>query len=163
MTPSPRLIEFLHGFEKCVLRVYNDGYGFPTVGWGHLVTPADGLRMGDTITQDRADSLFRDDLQSAVDIVKKHVKVPLSQGQFDGLVSFVFNVGHGRVNQNGKPGKAGFVVLPNGQPSTMLRMLNDGNYAGASGEFEKWTLSAGKRSRGLLRRRRAEMKMFLEG
>lgn len=155
MTPSPRLIEFLHGFEKLVLKTYNDGYGFPTIGWGHKLRPGEKFPGG--ITKAQADEMFKADLQEAVDVVNRAVKVPLSQGQFDALVSFVFNVGPGG------PKKAGFVRLPSGQPSTMLRMLNDGNYAGAAKEFPKWTLSAGQRSRGLLRRRNAEMKMFLEG
>ena len=72
--------------------------------------------------------------------------VPLTQNEFDTLADFAFNAGCGAF--------AG---------STMLKLLNAGNYAGAAGQFELWDHAAGKVVAGLLRRRDAEEAEFKAG
>jgi lysozyme len=75
--------------------------------------------------------------------VKRLVKVPLAQGQFDALVSFSFNVGLGALGS-----------------STLLRKLNAGDYRGAAAEFPRWNKAGGKVYEGLTRRRAAERSLF---
>lgn len=128
------------GFESCCLTAYQDVKGIWTIGWGHTGTD---VREGLTITQNQADALLMQDMQVAVNHVNHLVTVQLTQGEFDALVDFVYNVGGG-----------------NFADSTMLRYLNAGNYTGAAGEFERWSLSGGKQVAGLLRRRQAEEQEF---
>ncbi len=99
--------------------------------------------MGMTCTQEQAEQWLQEDVQSAVDAVNRLVTVQLTQNQFDALVDFTFNLGSGNL-----------------QSSTLLRLLNAGNYAGAAGEFEKWDKAGGQALPGLLRRRQAERDLF---
>jgi lysozyme len=145
MSISQRGIDFIKSFEKEVLTVYNDGYGFPTVGIGHLVKPEDKLKYGDKITKARSDAFFARDLATHAEPVNRLVRVPLTQGQYDSLTSLVFNIGEG-----------------NFAKSTLLRKLNDGDYAGARVAFASWNKSNGKVSNGLIRRRKEEQKMWDE-
>ncbi len=84
------------------------------------------------------------DLTEAQSAVRRLVKVPINQNQFDALTSFTFNVGSG-----------------NFQSSTLRRLLNEGDYTGASNEFWKWRRSNGKIAGGLVRRRADEKALFL--
>jgi lysozyme len=88
---------------------------------------------------------LRADAQEAVDAVNRLVTVPLNQSQFDALVDFVFNLGAGAFST-----------------STLLRLLNGGDYAGAAGQFGRWNKDNGKVVAGLTRRRAAEAKLFEE-
>jgi peptidoglycan hydrolase-like protein with peptidoglycan-binding domain len=81
-----------------------------------------------------------------VDAVRARVSVPLTQNQFDALVSFTFNVGAGAFGG-----------------STLLKRLNAGDYAGGADEFGKWTKSGGKVFAGLVRRRTEEAALFRGG
>jgi lysozyme len=141
-------------WEGLRLQAYRDPIGIWTIGYGHTLTAREGL----TIAPSRAEDLLKMDLRGAEKIVATHVSVPLSDEEFSALVSFVFNVGPG------KPGvKDGFVWLKNGKPSTMLRLLNAGDYEGALGEFSKWVNAGGKRLTGLVNRRAAEAGLFVRG
>jgi len=75
--------------------------------------------------------------------VRKAVKVPLTDYQFDALVSFTYNCGSGALNK-----------------STLLKKLNAGDFAGAAREFKKWNKAGGKELKGLTRRRNSEAVMF---
>ena len=137
-------------FERCVLKAYPDPLtgGMPwTIGWG---STGPGIRDGIVWTQEQADARFITDLRAREDIVKKYVKVPLTQGQFDALVSIVYNVGIGSTKRDG------IIFLKNGQPSTLLRKLNEGNYAGARAELMRWVSPGSTVEKGLRRRRAAE-------
>lgn len=132
---------FIKGFEKLRLVGYlptpNDR---PTAGWGHT---GKGVSVGVEYPLSRCETWFCTDTQDAIDAVNKLVKVPLTQGQFDALVSFAFNCG---VDAFAK--------------STMLRKLNARDYVGASAEFPRWDKQAGKVLNGLTRRRAGERAMF---
>lgn len=157
MRPSLAAIQLAKSSEGLQIVAYPDPAtgGEPwTVGYGSTL----GVKPGDVITLDQAEARLDRDLSNAAAIVNKAVKVPLTQGQFDALCDFVFNVGPGK-----KGVKDGFVVLKNGNPSTMLRKLNAGDYAGASAEFPKWTKAAGKVMPGLIARRQKEQKLFDTG
>ena len=95
------------------------------------------------MTQKQAEEILEEDIGTAEGVVIRSVEVPLSPHQFDALVSFVFNVG-GRAFRG----------------STLLRKLNGGDYAGAAEEFRCWKYINGEVSRGLIRRRAAEEKLF---
>jgi lysozyme len=129
----------IKSFEKCRLEAYQDEGGVWTIGWGH--TPAS---PGQTCTQAQADAWFLIDVAWAVGIVNALIRVPLTQNEFDALVSFVFNVGAG-----------------NFRSSTLRRKLNDGDYAGAAEQFLVWDHVDGAVSDGLKVRREAERALFL--
>lgn len=139
MDYSPDGLKLTESFEGCRLAAYLDSVGVPTIGYGHT----HGVTMGMTCTQEQADAWLQEDVQGAVQAVNDLVTVPLTQQQFDALVDFTFNLGTGAL-----------------QHSTLLRLLNSGNYQGAGGEFEKWDKAGGKVLPGLLRRRQAERDMF---
>ena len=155
MVTSPKEVKAIANDEGTVLETYLDPIGIPTIGTGHTGKEA---YLGNKITRKRALELLKEDLKEAEDVVNKHVKVELTQGQFDALVSFVFNVGPGR-----KGVKDGFVVLKNGRQSTLLRKINQGDFFGAAEEFPKWANAGGKKFRGLEIRRARERAQFLEG
>ncbi len=128
-------------FEGCSLTAYQDQVGVWTIGYGHT----GGVTPGMTCTQDQAAAFLTADVQGAVDCVNSNVTATLTQGQFDALVDFVFNLGAGAF-----------------MGSTLLAQLNLGNYSAASQEFPKWDHAGGKVVTGLWRRRMAEQAMFNE-
>ena len=142
MTYSQDGLNLTKSFESCRLTAYLDSVGVPTIGWGHT----SGVHMGMTCTQAQADQWLQEDVQSSVKAVNAMVKVPLTQQQFDALVDFTFNLGAGNLEH-----------------STLLRLLNAGDYTGAANEFDKWDRAGGQVLPGLLRRRQAEKDMFLKG
>ena len=131
------------GFEQCRLVAYWDAFGKVwTIGWGHT----GGVYEGMTCTQAQADAWLASDEQSAVNTVNDEVEVILTQHEFDALVDFVFNDGGG-----------------NFRSSTMLTMLNAGNYAGAADQLLLWDHSGGQVLAGLLKRRTEERNEFNKG
>ncbi|RAY96058.1 lysozyme [Enterobacter cloacae] len=152
MKVSHNGIYVIHYFESCKLRAYPDpgsSDGNPwTIGWGHTgpeVTP------GLVWTQEQADIIFLNDLKKFEEGVRSLVTVPLTQGQFDALVSFSYNVGLDIDSDNVAQGLG---------DSTLLRKINLLDYEGASMEFHKWNKSNGKIMLGLTRRRVAEEALF---
>lgn len=135
-------IDAIKDFEGVRLKAYDDGVGVWTIGVGHTA----GVKRGDVITMAQVDEFLRSDLKDAEDAVNNSVKVPLTQGQFDSLVSFVFNLGAGAF-----------------RGSTLLKKLNAGDYVGAGDEFLKWNKAGGRVMAGLVKRRAAERTMFLTG
>ena len=133
-------IDLIKRFESCRLRSYRDVVGVWTIGYGHTgpdVTP------GKTITSEQATDLLDADLHKFEDAINQLVKVPLAQTQFDALVCLVYNIG-----------------LSHFGTSTLLRILNAGDYASAANEFPKWDMAGGKQIPGLLTRRCAERALF---
>ena len=128
-------------FEGCSLTAYPDVVGVWTIGYGHT----GGVTRGMSCTQAQADAWLTEDIQWAVSVVQNQVLVPLTQGQFNALVDFVFNVGGSAFAR-----------------STLLAKLNTGDYAGAAGQFQAWVFAGGKVSQGLLNRRIAEQEAFNE-
>ena len=129
-------------FEGCRLSAYLDSVRVPTIGFGHTKD----VQIGDTCTQDQADEWLIDDLHDALASVQNNVTVPLADDELSALVDFVFNVG----------GK-------NFAHSTLLRLLNAGDYEGAEAQFAKWNMAGGHVLAGLTRRRAAEAAMFDQG
>ncbi|WP_420997589.1 lysozyme [Cupriavidus sp. 30B13] len=126
-----------------------------TIGYGHTGRDVyKGLR----INEPQACSYLATDVADAEGVINRVVTVDLTQDQFDALVSFVLNVGAGA-----KGVKDGFVMLKNGQPSTMLRKINANDLIGAASEFPKWNRAAGRVLPGLVARRASEQSQFLTG
>jgi lysozyme len=149
-------IALIQSFESCVLAAYPDpavGWALPTAGWGHT---GPDVHRGMVIDRHTADLWFAQDLAKSESVIETWVTVPLSQNQFDPLVSIVFNVGPGNPNH-----RDGIIWLASGAHSTMLRKLLARDYIGASCEFPRWDLP--KNLPGILRRRLAEQEMFLSG
>ncbi len=133
-------LQLTGSFEGCRLTAYQDVKGVWTIGVGHT---GPDVYEGLIITQDQADAWLLQDVQNAVNHVNSLVTVQLTQPEFDALVDFCFNVGCGAF--------AG---------STMLKLLNAGDYAGAADQFERWDKSGGQVIAGLLRRRQTEVQEF---
>jgi lysozyme len=139
-------IDLIVSFEKEVLHVYDDGFSYPTVGVGHLLTADEKLAMplGTRITKEQSREFFKNDLKKYIDAVNKAVTAQITQNQFDALVSLCFNIGIGAFNK-----------------STLVKKLNSGNYAGAADGFLVWNKVKGDPVKGLTRRRTAERALFL--
>lgn len=154
LTLSRRGEEFIAEFEGFSSKLYNDQAGHCTIGVGHLVhlgncrATEGGLEKG--ISKAKAFALLKTDAKSRVDAVAANVKVPLSQEQFDALVSFTFNVGE-----------------HNFETSTLLAKLNAGDADAVPAELARWnkvTINGRKvASRGLTRRREREGRLFATG
>jgi lysozyme len=127
--------------EGLRLTVYRDVAGFATVGYGHK---SDRMQVGNKITAEAAEQLLEQDLVAAESAVMSQVKVLLNDNQFSALVDFVFNLGAGSLEH-----------------STLLKLLNAGNYSDAAGEFAKWDHAGGSVVEALVKRRAAEAELFL--
>ncbi|EMG7910472.1 lysozyme [Enterobacter cloacae] len=145
MQTSEKGVALIKEFEGCKLTAYQDSVGVWTIGYG-WTQPVDGkpIRAGMTIKQETAERLLKTGLVSYESDVCRLVKVGLTQGQFDALVSFTYNLGARSLST-----------------STLLRKLNAGDYAGAADEFLRWNKAGGKVLNGLTRRREAERALFL--
>jgi lysozyme len=136
-------VDLVKHFEGLYRTAYLCPAGVPTIGYGHTA----GVKMGQTITAEQADSFLASDLTEAAGHVDALVKVLLDDDQRGALSSFVFNLGAGSL-----------------QSSTLLKLLNAGDYAGASGQFGRWVNATvnGKVTQlpGLVARRAAEAALF---
>ena len=134
------LIKRFEGFSKTV---YICPAGYPTIGYGHVVLDQEIQSFAEGMSEEQATDLLRQDVAIAEHAVVRHINVPLSDGQFDALVSFTFNLGSGAL-----------------QRSTLRRKLNRLEYKLAANEFSRWVWAGGKRLKGLVRRRQAEAELF---
>ena len=130
------LIKRFEGFSHTI---YICPAGYPTIGYGHLVLEHEQDQFATGITQAEATELLRKDVRIAERAVLRLISVPLTDGQFDALVSFTFNLGAGAL-----------------QRSTLRRKVNRGEHESVPAELMKWVWAAGKRLPGLIRRRKTE-------
>jgi lysozyme len=140
MNYSQSGLKLTEQFESCKLDAYQDIKGIWTVGYGHT---GPDVYPGLSITLLQAEQFLLGDIQHAVNCINALVKVSLTQGEFDALCDFAFNAGCGAL--------AG---------STLLRLLNQGDYQGAAAQFDLWDHAGGQVVAGLLRRRQAETAEF---
>lgn len=103
------------------------------------------MKLGDKITEKQANNLLAQDLKKADKAITRKVTVPLNQNQFDALSSFTFNVGRS-----------------NFANSTLLKKLNNKDYAGAANQFPNWVYSNKTKVEGLVNRRKDEQNLFLK-
>ena len=142
MQVSPRGRTLIQKFEGLRLTAYQDMVGVWTIGYGHT---GPDVKAGMTITLQQAEQLLINDLARFEKGVNALVQTPISQNQFDALVSFSYNLGLGSLQQ-----------------STLLRLLNAGNFQAAADQFPRWDHAGGKKVAGLTARRAAERQIFLK-
>lgn len=136
-------IDCIKRFEGFSATPYEDVVGKLTIGYGHLIMPGECFAV---LSYDEAEGLLRRDLGQAEKAVTDLVTQPLSDNEFDALVSFTFNLGRNALRD-----------------STLLRMVNAGNMEAAADQFLRWNHAGGKVVAGLTRRRQAERSLFLHG
>lgn len=141
MRTSQRGLSLIKSFEGLRLLAYRDAIGVWTIGYG----ATRGVKPGMSVTKEQAERMLLNDVQRFEPEVERLVKVPLAGNQWDALVSFTYNLG-----------------AANLESSTLLRLLNRGDYAGAAEQFPRWNKAGGKVLPGLVRRREAERVLFLE-
>jgi len=138
-------LQLLKQFEGCKLEAYLDSGGVPTIGVGHIR----GVKIGDVITEAKADEMLHGDLVRYESCVNSYVIVPINQNQYDALICFAFNLGCGALKS-----------------STLLRQLNTLKYNKAADQFLRWdkVRIKGKLEKlsGLTNRRAAERRLFVK-
>jgi lysozyme len=141
---SPAGIAAIKRHEGLRLHAYQDSAGVWTIGHGHT----GNVQPGQHISEAEAEQLLRDDLAQAEAAVNNGVRVPVTQEQYDAMVSLAFNIGGSAFGK-----------------STLLQKLNEGDIHAAANEFLRWdkiTVNGAKEVLpGLTSRRRAERAMFL--
>lgn len=147
MEVSKEFFKLLQKSEGREANVYPDSGGAPTIGIGHLLTKSERtsgkiiiggvpVKYSFGLTEQQIDDLCKQDVKSAVDTVNKMIKVSLSQYQFEALVDFTFNVGNKAFTD-----------------STLLRLLNQGNYDAVPAQMRRWNKDNGVIVEGLINRR----------
>ena len=129
--------------EGLSLVPYRCPAGVWTIGYGHAMRSQEVAKYTNGISEAEAGALLLMDVALAEAALRRLVNVPLTVGQFDALVSFVFNLGAGRF-----------------QASTLRMKLNRGDYEAAAQEFPRWVWAGGRKLPGLIRRRHDEMAVF---
>jgi lysozyme len=146
MEVSERGLNLIKRFEGLSLKPYICPSGHKTIGYGNTFYE-DGTKVSmddKPITIKRAEMLLKLIVDKFAIGVKKVLKVPLEQYQFDAVISFAYNVGLGSLKS-----------------STLLKKINSGEFKEASEEFGKWNKASGKVLTGLTKRREAERQMFI--
>lgn len=139
MIVSDKALTLIKDFESLQLKAYLCPANVWTIGYGHTRN----VRSGDVINPYQAERFLRADLVQIEKDINQLVRVPLTQGQYDALVSFVFNCGTRAFST-----------------STLLKKLNSRDYEGTANEFERWKYAKGQALAGLERRRRLEKRLF---
>ena len=132
-------LDLVKRFEGFSSTIYTCPAGYATIGYGHLVRPYEHSRFASGITEQQAEDLLRQDVKTAEQAVRRLIYVPLTDGQFDALVSFTFNLGSGAL-----------------QSSTLRRVINRGEHHHTPTQLKRWVYAGGRKLRGLQRRREAE-------
>ena len=132
-------VELIRHFEGCRFDAYLCPAGVWTIGYGHTAD----VKEGDSIDQEAAEAFLIEDLEKFEQAVTRLVEVPLTQQQFDALVSWTFNLGAGNLAE-----------------STLLRKLNNYQYAEVPEQMMRWVRAGGQVLDGLVRRRAAEAALF---
>ena len=132
-------INLIKQFEGCKLKAYKCPAGVWTIGYGHT----NNVRPDDIITFVDARKLLKVDLVIHCNNVEKLVKVPVTQGQFDALVSLEYNIGYNAFKN-----------------STLLKLLNQNKYDEAGEQFSRWVYAGSQKLQGLINRREAEKRLF---
>lgn len=132
-------VELIRHFEGCRFDAYLCPAGVWTIGYGHTAD----VKEGDSIDQEAAEAFLIEDLETFEQAVTRLVEVPLTQQQFDALVSWTFNLGAGNLAE-----------------STLLKKLNNYQYAEVPEQMMRWVRAGGQVLEGLVKRRAAEAALF---
>jgi lysozyme len=120
-----------------------DGTQLYSIGLGHQIQPDELYLMESTLTDEEVLEIFRNDIENIRLSMNKVIKVPVDKNQQLALLSLRYNIGENAFNN-----------------STLLKLLNQGNYDGASARFAEWRLSEGMINKGLVARRERERQLF---
>src|SRR5690554_6571841 len=115
------IFDFVKRHEGLRTEAYLDQAGIPTIGYGNTMINGRPVRLGDTITEEQAEQMFKEDFMNRRSAVSNMVSVPLEPHQLDALTSLSYNIGLGALRS-----------------STLLRNLNSGDFAGAQEQFGEW-------------------------
>mgnify|MGYP003147742633 FL=1 len=132
-------LELIKKFEGCETTAYQDSVGVWTIGFGHTK----GVEEGQTCSIEDAESMLAEEMDEYEGYINNMVKVELQQHEFDALVAWVYNLGPTNLGE-----------------STMLKVLNGGQFDRVPDEMNRWTRAGGEILEGLVRRRQAESLMF---
>ena len=135
-------IASIAGYEGLSTVAYKDPVGIPTICYGYT----ENVFMGMKRTKEECVYILQTEVDKFTEGFLKRYTGPLSQGELDAYVSFVYNVGLGALDR-----------------STLLKKLKSGDRVGACNELKKWVYAGGKKLNGLVARRNAENKMCLQG
>jgi lysozyme len=141
MIATENAYSLIKNFEGLGKMAYKCPAGRWTIGYGH--TGAD-VTEGMTITEEEADAFLRADVTKCVAALNELIIQPINQNQFDSLVSWVYNLGGTNLRN-----------------STMLKEINQGHYLKAALEMERWNKVNEQPLAGLIRRRQAEVRLYL--
>ena len=133
-------LDLVKHFEGLVLEAYKCPAGVWTIGYGHTKD----VQPGDEWSEDHAEHMLEVEMEEYEQYINDLVEVELNQNQFDAMVSWVYNLGVGNL-----------------QSSTLLKVLNAGDYAGVPEQIMRWNKAGGKVLEGLTRRRQAEADLFV--
>lgn len=140
-----KAIELIKESEGYRATAYKDSAGVWTIGWGTIRMDGKGIKPGQTIDETTAEKYLMEEINHAASAVKKLVKVPINEGQFTALISFVYNTGEGTLTK-----------------STLLKKLNAGDCEGAKSLFPIYNKDINKRTTpGLTKRRIVEQNLFV--
>lgn len=140
MKISQKGIDLIKKFEGCKLYAYRDSVGVATIGYGHIK----GVKMGMSITQQQAEMFLKEDIKP-VETFLNGMCINYTQGQFDALTSWIFNLGQG-----------------NFKSSTMYKyIVARKSDLEITDQMVKWHNAGGKPLLGLMKRRCSEANMFL--
>lgn len=140
MKPSQACVDLVKSFEGFRAEAYKCPAGVWTIGYG----TTEDVYPGDVVDEREAEELLMNDLLDASKAIDDLVDVPVTQGQYDALTSFVYNVGREAFRS-----------------STLLKLLNAGNVDGAMKQFQRWNKAGGTVLAGLTKRRAAEATLFV--
>ena len=138
---TPTGINLIKQFEGFSDTVYTCPAGFTTIGYGHVVQADENFSDG--VTTATAEILLRQDVTKAEAAVLRLIHVPLTDGQFNALVSFTYNLGQGAL-----------------QRSTLRRKVNRKEHQAAPAEFMRWVWAHGRKLPGLVKRRFVEVFLY---
>lgn len=144
MKTSKKGISLIKSFEGLKLNAYLCSANVPTIGYGNTYYPnGTKVKLGDTITQEKADELLKDILKKFEGIVNRKLKVKVSQNQFDALVSHTYNTGGS---------------------NTLFRLINTNSDKQTIKDWieTRYITANGVKLNGLVRRRKAEADLFFQ-
>ena len=139
MKTSEEGLELIKSFEGCETTAYQDSVGVWTIGYGHTK----GVEEGQTCSIEDAETMLSEEMDEYEGYINNMVKVELEQCEFDALVAWVYNLGPTNLGE-----------------STMLKVLNDGQFDRVPDEMRRWNRAGGQVLQGLVRRREAEALLF---
>lgn len=139
-------LEFIKKEEGFITEAYWD-YKQYSIGYGSgQYIDGTSVKKGDVVTREKASEMLESHIARIIyPIIKKCVKISLTQNQFDALCSFIYNLGNGAFEK-----------------STLLKLLNQNKIVEASLEFDKWVNAGGEKLLSLVRRRRKEKELFMK-